>query len=94
MVNYMRGFIPNLSHHTEPLRAILRKDIMFYWDQQVNQSFQEIKALILKANNTLLRYYDRTIPVTVQADEVSECVSYRNMMEKTSPLPARALRIM
>ena len=41
---------------------------VFNWDQQVNQSFQEIKALIVKANETPLRYYDRTLPVTVQAD--------------------------
>ena len=41
---------------------------VFNWDQQVNQSFQEIKALIEKANETPLRYYARTLPVTVQAD--------------------------
>ena len=41
---------------------------MFHLDQQVNQSFPEIKALILKANEIPLRYYDRTLPVTVQAD--------------------------
>ena len=63
MVNYMGGFIPNLSHHTEPLRAMLKKTMCF-----VNQSFQEIKALILKANETPLRYNGRTLPVTVQAD--------------------------
>ena len=31
-------------------------------------SFQQIKSLIAKANDTPLRYYDRTLPVTVQAD--------------------------
>ena len=31
MVNYMGTFIPNLSHHTEPLRAMLKKDNMFHW---------------------------------------------------------------
>ena len=68
MVNYMGTFIPNLSHHTEPLRAMLKKDNMFYWEEQQTLSFQQIKALIAKANNTPLRYYDRTLPVTVQAD--------------------------
>ena len=47
---------------------MLKKDNMFHLDQQVNQSFPEIKALILKANEIPLRYYDRTLPVTVQAD--------------------------
>ena len=68
MVNYMGTFIPNLSHHTEPLRAMLKKDNVFHWDDQQTQSFQEVKTLIAKANTTPLRYYDRNLPVTVQAD--------------------------
>ena len=62
MVNYMGTLIPNLSHHTEPLRAMLKKDNIFHWEEQQTQS------LIAKANTTLVRYYDRNLPVTVQAD--------------------------
>ena len=68
MVNYMGTFIPNLSHHTEPLRSMLKQDNVFAWDEVKTRSFQQIKSLILKANETPLRYYDRTQPVTVQAD--------------------------
>ena len=68
MVNYMGTFIPNLSHHTEPLRAMLKKDNVFHWEDQQTRSFQQVKTLIAKANTTLLRYYDRNLPVTVQAD--------------------------
>ena len=68
MVNYMGMFIPNLSHHTEPLRSMLKQDNVFTWDEVKTRSFQQIKSLILKANETPLRYYDRTQPVTVQAD--------------------------
>ena len=71
MVNYMGTFIPNLSHHTELLRAMLKKDNMFHWEEQQTQSFQKIKALIAKANEMPLRYYDRTKPVKVQADTQS-----------------------
>ena len=60
MVNYMGTFIPNLSHHTEPLRAKLKKDNVFHWEEQQTRSFQKIKALIAKAKETPLRYYDRT----------------------------------
>ena len=67
MVNYMGTFIPNLSHHMEPLRAMLKEDV-FHWEEQQTRSFQEIKTLIAKANNISLRYYDRNLPVTVQAD--------------------------
>ena len=68
MVNYMGTFIPNLSHHTEPLLAMLKKDNVFHWEEQQTRSFQQVKTLIAKDNTTLLRYYDRNLPVTVQAD--------------------------
>ena len=68
MVNYMGTFIPNLSHHTEPLRSMLKQDNVFAWDEVKTWSFQQIKSLILKANKTPLRYYDRLKLVTVQAD--------------------------
>ena len=67
MVNYMGTFIPKLSHHMEPLRAMLKKDV-FHWEEQQTWSFQQIKTLIAKANNTPLRYYNRNLPVMVQAD--------------------------
>ena len=67
MVNYMGTFIPNLSHHTEPLQATLKKENVFHWEDQQTWSFQQVKTLIAKAN-TPLRYYDRNLPVTVQAD--------------------------
>ena len=47
---------------------MLKKDYVFHWEEQQTQSFQQIKSLIAKANNTPLRYYDRTLPVTVQVD--------------------------
>ena len=68
MVNYMGTFIPNLSHHTELLRAMLKKDNVFHWEEQQTRSFQQVKTLIVKANTTPLRYYHRNLPVTVQAD--------------------------
>ena len=68
MVNYMRTFIPSLSHHTEPLQAMLKKDNVFHWEEQQTRSFQQVKTLIAKAYTTPLRYYDKNLPVTVQAD--------------------------
>ena len=68
MVNYMGMFIPNLSHHTETLRSMLKQDAVIAWDEVKTRSFQQIINLILKANETPLRYYDRTKPVIVQAD--------------------------
>ncbi|MCG8626417.1 MAG: RNA-directed DNA polymerase, partial [Proteobacteria bacterium] len=68
MVTYMGNFVPHLSHHTEPLRAMLKQDVHFIWDANSNTSFQKIKDLIAKTASQPLRYYDQTKPVTVQAD--------------------------
>ena len=68
MVTYMGNFVPHLSHHTELLRQLLKKDVTFYWDDQINWSFQEIKTLLKRASSKLLGYYDRKKAVIVQAD--------------------------
>ena len=96
MVNYMGTFIPNLSHHTEPLWAMLKKDNVFHWEEQQTRSFQQVKTLIAKANTTLLRYYDRKIQFKrMLLSEGWEPVCYSNTRERTSrsPLPARASRM-
>ena len=54
MVNYMGTFIPHLSHHTEPLRSMLKQDAVFTWDEVKTRSFQEIKTLIANASKTPL----------------------------------------
>ena len=90
MVNYMGTFIP--------LRAMLKKDNVFHWEEQQTRSFQQVKTLIAKANTTMLRYFDRNLPVTVQADAslrgLGACLIQKHK-ERTSPLPlpARASRM-
>ena len=68
MVTYMGNFVPHLSHHTELLRALLKQEAVFTWDEMANASFQKIKDLIAKSATKPLRYYDQRKPVTVQAD--------------------------
>ena len=68
MVTYMGNFVPHLSHCTELLRAMLKQDAVFHWDEASNASFQKIKDLIAKTASQPLQYYNRTKPVTVQAD--------------------------
>ena len=49
MVTYMGNFVPHLSHHTEPLWAMLKQEAVFAWDEMANASFQKIKDLIAKS---------------------------------------------
>ena len=47
---------------------MLKQDAVFHLDQMANDSFQKIKDLITKTASQLLRYFDRSKPVVVQAD--------------------------
>ena len=67
-VNYLQTFIPHLSHHTELLCALLKKENSFVWDENSNTSFQKIKSLLQRALLKPLKYYDRNKPVTLQYD--------------------------
>ena len=67
-VNYLQTFVPHLSLNTEPLRALLKKENCFAWDENTNTRFQKIKSQLQKALLRPLRYYDWTKPVTLQCD--------------------------
>ena len=46
MVNFMHPFIPHLAEHTTPLRVLLTKNAVFYWDSSTHAAFQKLKSLI------------------------------------------------
>ena len=68
MVNYMGTFIPTSHNTLSYFGQCLKRTMCFHWEEQQTRSFQQVKTLITKANTTPLRYYDRNLPVTVQAD--------------------------
>ena len=61
-------FIPHLSHHTEPLRVLLKKENVFAWDQNANDCFQRIKGLLKNSLLKPLWYYNRNKLVILQCD--------------------------
>ena len=68
MVNFMHNFIPHLSEHTATLRSLLNKNAVFHWDESTNAAFQKLKSLIAEAQKRSLKFYNRNLPLTVQAD--------------------------
>ena len=68
MVNFMHPFIPHLSANTAPLRQLLAKNAIFQWTPSTELAFQRLKDLITEAQNRSLKFYDRSKPITVQAD--------------------------
>ena len=68
MINFMHNFIPHLSEHTATLRGLLTKNAIFHWDESTNAAFQKLKSLIADAQKRSLKFYNRNLPLTVQAD--------------------------
>ena len=66
MVQYLSKFLPSLSDIAIPLRAVIKKDVNFVWEQPQVKSFDEIKARITAA--PVLRFYSHSVPVTLQVD--------------------------
>ena len=46
MAGYCRKFCPNFSTVTEPLTALLRKNVKFLWAEACQSAFQHLKALL------------------------------------------------
>jgi len=66
MTNYVQRFAPSLAETTKPLRDLLKKDNAFFWDDQHNQSLQEVKKMLTQA--PVLKYFDPSKQTTLQCD--------------------------
>ena len=66
LINYMGRFIPNLAEHSSPLRAMLRKEVVFVWGDEQQRSFDCLKKIIV--SDQCLAKYDVTKPVCIEVD--------------------------
>ena len=58
--------MPNESETMAPIRALLKEDAAWSWEVEHTQSLNKVKAAL--ATEPVLRYYDVSKPVTIQAD--------------------------
>ena len=65
-VIYLSKFLPRLSEVAQPLREMTAKEAKFFWSQQHETAFQEVRELVIK--HPVLKYYDLQEEVTVQCD--------------------------
>ena len=66
MVNYVHKFIPNLSQIAEPLRVILKKNVVWHWGHEQQSSFDKMKKLL--RNAPVLGHFDTKAQITLQVD--------------------------
>ena len=65
-VQYLSRYIPNLSHHMEPLRALARKNAVFNWSCECQQALDTVKSLVVE--DTRLAYFDNRKDLLLQVD--------------------------
>ena len=72
MCQYLSKFCPNLSASILPLRELTKQDAAFIWSNTHESAFNAAKELISRA--TALRYYDPSLPVTLQVDASEDAI--------------------
>ena len=56
ITNYVSKFIPNYSSTTEPLRVLLKKDAEWQWNNEQQNTFDQLKADL--SSETVMTYFD------------------------------------
>jgi ribonuclease HI len=80
LANYLREYINNFSIMAEPLNRLLRKDTPFVWNDEQEDSFQEIKAAM--ANEPVRRIFDPQLECKLHTDASTVGIGAILMQEK------------
>ena len=59
-------FVPSYATVIEPMRALLRKDCSFHWNQTAQAAFDQVKQLLV--HSTALVLFDPSKPTIVSTD--------------------------
>lgn len=62
----MSKYIPNYSEETQPLRDLLKKDVVFRWEDHHRNAFQKIKNSLVKSQ--VLKFFNPAKNITVSVD--------------------------
>ena len=84
VVTYLSRFSEDLSTKSAPLRTLLKNDVVFTWEVNEQQAFDEIKALISSA--PLLKYFNPDLPVEIQTDASSSSLGACLVQYASRPL--------
>ncbi|KAH9262784.1 hypothetical protein BASA82_000196 [Batrachochytrium salamandrivorans] len=72
--NFYRRFVPNYAKTTQPLTALLKKDIKFDWNQATEDSFKALKKAF--KDNVILTHADESQEFLVEVDCLGLCSSW------------------
>ena len=87
MVNYYNNYLGNLSTITEPLHALMRKEVPWKWSTECEAAFRAVKLKLSSA--PLLVHFDMGKPIVVHCDasEYGVGVVLSHLMDDGSERP-------
>ena len=66
LIGYYHKFVPRFSDLAWPLNALTRKDVIFEWTPVCQESFEMLKASLMK--EPILTYPDPSLPYVLFTD--------------------------
>lgn len=66
IINYCNKFIPNVSEITSPLRELLKKSVIWHWDNRHTEAVEKLKLILTQ--KPVLQFYDVNRPCTLSVD--------------------------
>ncbi|CAI6350058.1 unnamed protein product [Macrosiphum euphorbiae] len=79
MVNYLRGFIPNLSEIVTPFRLLLKKNVLWEWSINQSTAFVKIKNILCEIPSLNNFSLNETFEIQTDASEKAiGCCIFQN----------------
>ena len=85
MVGYLQRFAPNISSTVAPMRELVKKDVIFRWDEHVHgKALNDVKEAL--SEPPVLRYFDDKEQETMLQCDASEKGLGACLMQKGQPV--------
>ena len=66
LANQLGQFVPDLAHMTEPLRALMRKDVAYQWLEEHQHAFDKVKRLL--TSDMTVSFFNQKLPTDLLTD--------------------------
>lgn len=83
MITYVAKFIPSLSQVCAPLRKLIKKGIEWSWTKEQDDSFQELKNILI--SEPVLQFYDENKPIKLSVDASKDALG-AVLLQKNLPV--------
>jgi hypothetical protein len=101
LCSFWRSHIKNFSQKSSKLRALLQKEVKFFWNQEHEKEFQDLKETLRSAtvlwipqlNRPFILYTDTSVTgigsTLAQLDPITKNILFANTTGKLLPNPRR-----